>query len=1775
MAILAGKFINFGLVDASSCADKGLLENGAASPCGENVARNAVILWQNQFDQAILEASQQAGVPPFVIKNVIILESQLWPSSFPTIYGYSEYGLGHITQMGADTLLRWNTGFYNDFCIQVFSPDTCRERYALLPANQQAVLRGAVIRVLDADCSNCPGMVNMKKARASIFTIASVLKANRRHTEWVIEGITGKPAAGRIEEVHLWRFTIAGYNAGPGCLANALYSSNRGGLSFSWKNVSSQFDKGCAQAIKYVDKVTGVYTTTPEILANASTDTSRAAAIVFAVAPHLQSPTTPTPTAAATATPPITLDPVNSAGNTEIPDVTSEPVITVVSPTESEVTGGEGEPPVTETPVLQTEIPGGEIDPITTSVPPTSTGGEHSILAGSQHPPLESDTAEAVNQPVITEAPPGASGEINPTQTSTESLSTAQNNPGEIILKFNGFIADLFAENVIDSVGATVEREVETLNVIVIKVLGENIPAVLDELNNNLLVDYAEPNFTVSAFYTPNDPEFPGQLYLGNIQVPEAWDHVRGAGVIVAVLDTGMALTHPDLAGANWINIGEFGPDDNGLKRQSNGLDDDENGYVDDWFGWNFVDDNNSVFDDHGHGTHVAGLIAAHMDNNLGIAGLAPEATIMPLKVLDASGQGSYAEVAAAITYAVDNGANIINLGLGGTSQSDTLKAAVDYAESHGVLVVAAAGNSGGDTLIYPASYPYVLSAGAVNDDLVRASFSTYGSGINLVAPGTGIYSTLLDNTYGMMSGTSMSSAQVSGVAALLSSLPQFDTANKVRSALLGSAHDLGDPGWDMYYGDGLVHALDALNFVSNGISTPTFSPPPVATSGSGTGEVNAMASEQLWGTAQSCTYAITNPENSIDLSFNNQIATCTGTFASTPGAWVYTTIQDTTLPSIASAFLNIHFGATIGNDTISLDVYDGAGWTSVATFNTNTPFALYTYDVSTILDTTTKVNAAQVRLLGTNRQGLPDTITITMDEILLAVSDTINTAPSVNITAPTNGSSFPQGASVTFTGIATDAEDGILSVNLQWASSIDGAIATGASFSTSSLSVGMHTITAQVTDSGGATGNASITVTITVVTNTAPTVSITSPANGSSFAQGVSITFTGTANDAQDGNISIFLQWTSSIDGAIGFGSIVSASSLSVGVHTITAQVTDSGGLTGNDYISITVSVSATSPHGDYGALTDQCALCHRTHTAETNRLISFSISPLTSNAFCLSCHNSGAVTVSTHSNIDNPSTQENFELLCVQCHEPHGNSNLANVRSNVRVQQIPSIITTGSVVFTSLTGTDSFDEYPDDGSSVDDICVTCHINPNRPGSGTALAHTGGANHNDGADFRGQDCTSCHMHSLDSDPNTRDGFMPGNGICRGCHSVTAGARRVIAGASGDFARSSHHVTGNDAVTDADCEVCHNQSAHQAGTVRLFNADNAGTVYALDGTGDATDYENFCSSCHDGNGAQKEIFPLAPFSDAVAPPTVATNAWSSASHNVSASVGSCVNCHDNGHGSNKVSLLAPWNYINDGNADDPMQQEERFCYTCHGAAGPATTNIDRLFSYPVNWVDQAVGANSNMNLNDRHDVQRSTQLVSDAKIECTDCHNPHADNSTLKVKVDPDPDDARIPGSGYYSDANNTLNFISDWCLDCHDGTMPATITQPTVTLFNVDSSMSTDQMGGNNSRARLDTGYGYGLDYIINCTSCHGSHVQGLTPITNSTNYFSLRIRTLALDGTTQIPTDGNHFDYEVTSNLDTAPDNISGWNWCNTCHVGSMSNSNCYRCHYHGTRW
>ena len=188
------------------------------------------------------------------------------------------------------------------------------------------------------------------------------------------------------------------------------------------------------------------------------------------------------------------------------------------------------------------------------------------------------------------------------------------------------------------------------------------------------------------------------------------------------------------------------------------------------------------------------------------------------------------------------------------------------------------------------------------------------------------------------------------------------------------------------------------------------------------------------------------------------------------------------------------------------------------------------------------------------------------------ACSPPTNTAPSVTITSPANGSTFNTGDSVSFSGTASDVEDGDLSAGLSWTSSIDGAIGSGASFSTSSLSAGTHNITASVTDSGSLSGSDNITVTVNTPANNAPSVTITAPADGTTVTEGDSVTFSGTASDVEDGDLSASLGWSSDIDGAIGSGASFSTSALSVGTHTITASVTDSGSLSGADSITLTV---------------------------------------------------------------------------------------------------------------------------------------------------------------------------------------------------------------------------------------------------------------------------------------------------------------------------------------------------------------------------------------------------------------------------------------------------------------------------------------------------------------------------------------------------------------------------------------------------------------------------
>lgn len=344
--------------------------------------------------------------------------------------------------------------------------------------------------------------------------------------------------------------------------------------------------------------------------------------------------------------------------------------------------------------------------------------------------------------------------------------------------------------------------------------------AVAAALRGRPEVVYAELDYMAGAATTadlqlPNDPEFPRQWGLTKINAPAAWSVITGAvSITMAVVDSGIDLGHPDLAPQLWANPDEI---------PGNGADDDANGKIDDVYGWHLFQAANGpaedarVQDDFGHGTHVAGIAAAATDNGIGIAGVAAGARIMAVKVLDQYGNGWYSDIIAGIVYAADNGAQLINLSLGGATSSQALCDAAAYAESRGALVIAAAGNTGG-AVLYPAACPAALAVAATDQLDARPGFSNYGAQIELAAPGVNIYSTwyavgIGASGYFTRSGTSMAAPHVTGAAALIWSRWPTWTADQVRQQLITTADDVNTKGWDPYSGWGRLNAAAALGW--------------------------------------------------------------------------------------------------------------------------------------------------------------------------------------------------------------------------------------------------------------------------------------------------------------------------------------------------------------------------------------------------------------------------------------------------------------------------------------------------------------------------------------------------------------------------------------------------------------------------------------------------------------------------------------------------------------------------------------------------------------------------------------------------------------------------------------------------------------------------------------------------------------------------------------------------------------------------------------------------
>ncbi|WP_188647844.1 S8 family peptidase [Marinithermofilum abyssi] len=352
--------------------------------------------------------------------------------------------------------------------------------------------------------------------------------------------------------------------------------------------------------------------------------------------------------------------------------------------------------------------------------------------------------------------------------------------PDELVVKFKSDTSTTAKSSLHSQENAKVVSRNSDLGFEVIKLKDQSVQEAMKAYRNNPHVEYAEPNYIVKANWTPNDPAFSSQQYgPQKVQAPAAWDITRGSSSVrIAIVDTGVQYNHPDLSGKV-------------IK------------------GYDFVNNDWDPMDGNGHGTHCAGIAAAVTNNSTGIAGMAPNASIYAVRVLDNNGSGTLTDVADGITHAADNNSKVISLSLGATTGASYLQNAVNYAWNKGAVVVAAAGNSGTSAPNYPAYYSNAIAVGSTDSSDNKSYFSNWGTWVDVAAPGSSIYSTYPTNTYATLSGTSMATPHVAGLAGLLAS--QGRSNSNIRAAIENTAD--ATPGTGTYWRFGRINAYDAVRY--------------------------------------------------------------------------------------------------------------------------------------------------------------------------------------------------------------------------------------------------------------------------------------------------------------------------------------------------------------------------------------------------------------------------------------------------------------------------------------------------------------------------------------------------------------------------------------------------------------------------------------------------------------------------------------------------------------------------------------------------------------------------------------------------------------------------------------------------------------------------------------------------------------------------------------------------------------------------------------------------
>lgn len=388
-------------------------------------------------------------------------------------------------------------------------------------------------------------------------------------------------------------------------------------------------------------------------------------------------------------------------------------------------------------------------------------------------------------------------------------VSSDEKVPGQILVKFKQAIPESTTELKVDGYSAKIKSRLDRINTLILSVPEAQQDAIISAFSRLPTVEFAEPDYIAHAFSTTNDPSLSQQWGMFKIQAANssgtsAWDTTTGNSTVkIAILDTGIDQDHVDLSAKVVANQ-------------------------------NFTD-SPTPEDFYGHGTHVAGIAAAITNNSTGVAGVGYNSSLMNVKVLNDSGSGAYSWIASGITWATDNGAKVINMSLGGSSGSATLQNAINYAVSNGVVVVAAAGNSGSSARSYPAYYSNVIATAATDTNDNKASWSNYGSWVDVAAPGVDNYSTMPNHAntigptnYGSLSGTSMATPHVAGLAGLVWATGICSTNSCVRSQIENNADNISGTGF--YWTYGRINAYKAVGGAAPS-PTPTPSPTPSPTS--------------------------------------------------------------------------------------------------------------------------------------------------------------------------------------------------------------------------------------------------------------------------------------------------------------------------------------------------------------------------------------------------------------------------------------------------------------------------------------------------------------------------------------------------------------------------------------------------------------------------------------------------------------------------------------------------------------------------------------------------------------------------------------------------------------------------------------------------------------------------------------------------------------------------------------------------------------------------------